>query len=463
MNSSSDNEQITFQSHILAPADAVYDWHARPGALERLTPPWEKVQIVEKTGGLENGSRVTLETRFGPFATRWVAEHHDCVINDHFRDRQISGPFKSWDHLHRFRSDGTQASVLEDQIRFTLPLGKLGKLFGLHYTRQRLKRMFLYRHATTAADVRLHLEYENRPRLRIAISGASGMVGTSLTHFLTTGGHTVIPIVRKRGTREEILWNPTDGTIDRERLSGCDAVIHLAGDNIAGGRWTTEKKARIRNSRVDTTALLAKTLASMQRGPRTLICASAIGIYGDQGDRMLDETSPKGDGFLADVGEAWESAAAPAMTAGLRVVFTRFGIILTPAGGALQKMLPPFLAGAGGAVGSGRQYWSWVSIEDVLGILHFALMEERISGPVNTVAPHSVTNREFTEALARVLHRPALLPLPASLAKLAFGEMAEATLLASTRVQPAALQQLGYRFRHPDLAAALEFLLGRAA
>jgi uncharacterized protein (TIGR01777 family) len=311
--------------------------------------------------------------------------------------------------------------------------------------------------------MKAHAAYTGAP-LSVVVSGASGLVGSSLLPFLTTGGHRVVPMVRStraRGDASGVRWDPAAKVIDRAGLERVDAVVHLAGESIAGGRWTTEKKARIRGSRVDGTRLLCETLAALDAPPRTLVCASAIGFYGDRGGTPLDESSPRGKGFLADVCGEWEAAAAPARAAGIRVVHLRFGVVLTPAGGALQRMLLPFRLGAGGVVGSGEQYMSWIAIDDAVGAIHHALVTPALEGPVNAVAPAAVTNREFTRALGRVLRRPTIVPMPAVIARLAFGEMADELLLASTRVVPRRLGESGFTFREPDLETALAHLLGR--
>ena len=247
----------------------------------------------------------------------------------------------------------------------------------------------------------------------------------------------------------------------RGQLEGLDAVVHLAGDNIAAGRWSDPKKERIRNSRVEGTRLLCDTLAKLDRPPKVLLCASAIGYYGSQGSTLLREDSPAGTGFLAEVCQAWEAATEPARQSGIRVVQLRFGVILSPAGGALAKMLVPFKMGAGGIIGSGQQYLSWIALDDVLGATYHALMSESLAGPVNVVSPNPVTNREFTHTLGKVLGRPTLAPVPGVAARLAFGEMADALFLASARVDPQQLMASDYIFRFPKLSVAFAHLLGK--
>ena len=298
--------------------------------------------------------------------------------------------------------------------------------------------------------------------MNVLMTGSTGLVGQPLSAFLTGGGHTVRR-VRRTPTQVagETSWNPADGTFAEGALDGIDAVVHLAGENIAGGRWTAARKAQIRDSRVDGTRRLCEALAQAETPPKVLVAASAIGFYGDRADELLDERSAAGSGFLPDVCQEWEAAAAPALERGIRVVHLRIGIVLSPAGGALAQMLLPFSLGVGGVIGSGDQYMSWIAIDDLLGVVLFALRNESVTGPVNAVAPTPVTNREFTKTLGTVLRRPTILPMPAFGARLAFGEMADALLLASTRVDPAALRAAGHEFAYPELEGALRHVLGR--
>lgn len=297
--------------------------------------------------------------------------------------------------------------------------------------------------------------------MKIAVTGASGLVGSQLVAFLSTGGHEIVSLVRAEPDRGQVLWNPKAGQVDTQGLAGVNAVVHLAGENIAVGRWSPAKKRRIRESRVAGSRLIAEKLAAMDPKPDVLVCASAIGYYGDRGATKLDESSDPGTGYLADVCRDWEDACQPAREAGIRVVNARIGVVITPRGGALAKMLPPFKMGVGGKVAGGDQFWSWVSIEDVVGALHHAIMNESISGPLNVVSPEPLTNSAFTKVLGKVLRRPTIFPMPAFVAKMALGEMANDLLLSSTRVLPTRLLETGYEFRHPTLETALHALLGK--
>jgi uncharacterized protein (TIGR01777 family) len=298
--------------------------------------------------------------------------------------------------------------------------------------------------------------------MEVAITGAGGLIGSALVPFLRTGGHAVTRLVRRApAADDEIRWDPDRGAIDADALEGVDAVVNLAGENLGEGRWSERRKALFRDSRVDSTRLLAETLARMKRRPKVLLSASAIGYYGSRGDEWLTEETPPADDFLGRLVRDWEAAAAPASAVGIRVVHPRMGMVLSPAGGALGKMLLPFRMGLGGVLGSGRQYMSWVAIDDVLGVFHHALVREDLAGPVNAVTPVPVTNTEFTRTLGRVLGRPTIAPVPAVVLRLVFGEMADATILSSIRVRPGKLVATGYHFRFPELEPALRHVLGK--
>lgn len=296
--------------------------------------------------------------------------------------------------------------------------------------------------------------------MNVLVSGSHGLVGSALVSELVADGIVVRRLVRgERAGEGEVAWDPDGGHVDEGGLGGIDAVVHLAGENIAARRWSSAQKSRIRDSRVRGTRRLAEAVSRLAAPPGVMICASAIGYYGDRGAETLDESSEAGSGFLAEVCRDWERAAEPAVRRGVRVVWLRFGVILSARGGALKSMLRPFRLGLGGVVGSGRQFLSWVSLDDAVGAIRHALARSSVVGVVNVVAPAAVTNREFTRVLGRVLGRPTVLPLPAFAARLVLGEMADALLLSSARVVPRRLEASGYRFRHAELEEALRSAL----
>jgi len=449
------NAVFTRESRVPASAERVFAWHERPGALERLTPPWERVRLLGHEG-IRDGDRAVLELRKGPFRRRWVAVHESYEEGRRFADRQESGPFAHWHHVHRFEPDGAGATRVVDEVEYRLPGGALGELLGGPLARRTLERMFEFRHRRLADDLARH-EAAGLPALRVAITGASGLIGTALGAFLSTGGHEVVRLVRGRAGPGEARWDPAAGEVDAAGLEGVDAVVHLAAATISK-RWTRERKREILESRSRGTGVLAEALARLERPPRVLVCASGIGYYGSRGDETLTEESASGDDFVAGVCRAWEGAAEPAAAAGIRVVNLRMGVVLSA---VLPRMLLPFKVGLGGRLGSGRQWWSWLSLDDAVGAFHHAIATESLAGPVNVCAPGLVTNAQFTRTLARVLRRPAALPVPAPALRIAFGELADGLLLASQRALPARLEESGFSFVQPELESALRRELGR--
>jgi uncharacterized protein (TIGR01777 family) len=299
--------------------------------------------------------------------------------------------------------------------------------------------------------------------MRVAVSGSGGLIGSALMKALADGGHDAVRMVRRApcGGEEAVRWDPGTGVVDPAGLEGIDAVVHLAGENIAAGRWNAARKAAIRASRVEGTRHLSEALAALSNPPKTLVCASAIGYYGDRGANVVTEESPAGTGFLAEVCREWEAASAPAARKGIRVVTLRIGMVLAPDGGALSRMLPAFRAGLGGVLGSGRQYVSWIALDDLPAIVLHALSREDLRGAVNAVAPRPTTQRELAEALGKVLSRPVLFSVPAFALRIALGEMADALLLSGCRAVPRRLEESGYRFLNPELWGALRHLLGK--
>ena len=291
----------------------------------------------------------------------------------------------------------------------------------------------------------------------VLVSGSTGLVGTALCAELLRQGASCVPLVRQPGSG--IHWDPVAGTVESAKLEGAEAVVHLAGENIVSGRWTEKRLDRIRNSRIQGTRLIAEALAGLETRPRVLVCASAVGFYGNRGDQELDETSEAGVGLLPELCREWEAACAPAKAAGIRVVNLRIGVVLAREGGALAKMLLPFKAGVGGKIGHGRQQLSWISLPDLVGVIRHVLECDDLEGPINATAPVPVSNLEFTKILGSVLHRPTILPLPGFAVRLLFGQMGDELLLSGQRVIPRRLSEHGFAFQHPDLRTALQALL----
>lgn len=435
-----------YSSVIPARSEEVFAWHTRPGALPRLLPPWQPVRIVRASDSLRDGITVLRM----PAGRRWIAQHQaaDYRAGRQFSDVLTSRPFLlplSWQHTHEFHDDPL-GMLMVDTVETAVP-------------HRLLKPMFRFRHDQLAADIAaLQWSRDLHPTpMTIAVSGSSGTVGASLVPFLRTLGHRVIRLTRRPVAHiDERHWDPS--APDAGLLIDVDVVIHLAGATVAG-RFSPEHKAAIRRSRIEPTRLLVQAAAAC--GVRTFVCASAIGYYGaDRGDEELTETSHAGDGFLADVVRDWEAAT---QGTAMRTVQVRTGIVQSPRGGALAVQLPLFKAAAGGPMGSGDQWNSWIGVDDLLDVYLRAVVDDRMSGPVNAVAPNPLRQRAYALTLGAVLRRPALLPTPAVALRAVLGfEGAQELPLASQRVLPQQLQQLGHRFRYEDLEPALRHQLGRS-
>lgn len=455
--------RITFTTQIGATADALYTWHTRDGAFDRLTPPWANVRVVESRGTMQPGDGKRLRLGIGPLGVPWTIVHEAPKSGLGFVDVQQNGPFKDWTHEHQFVANGIADSILQDQLTYSLPMGGAGTLVAGQPVKQKLEELFHYRHLRTQGDLKRHARFQFDTPLRIAVTGATGLVGKQLVSFLQSGGHEVFPVSRKpSGSSTEILWDPAKGEIDATKLEGMDAVIHLAGVSIAGGRWSASRKEQILKSRVDGTSLLARTLAGLQKPPRVLVSTSAVGYYGDAPGVRLTEESPAGTGFLSEVCLQWEAATKPASDAGIRVVLPRFGVVFSGSGGMLPLISKAFLFGGGGPLGSGKQSMSWIALDDLLGILLEAIGNEQLSGPVNAVSPEPVTNKVFTSTLAKVLRRPAFFKVPAPMLRLVVGELADELLLVDQAVEPARLREVNFEFQFASLEDTFRHELGRA-
>jgi hypothetical protein len=450
-----------WRSVLPASADEVFGYHARPGAFRRLAPPWQKMKVLEEAGDV-TGGRVAFDVWFGPLKRRWVAEMGSAVPGRQFVDRQLEGPFAAWEHVHRFVPVDEGRSELIDHIEYSLPAGGLTDDVGEGPAGSTLSRLFRFRHERTRLDLERHALWVERPRLTVAIAGASGLVGSHLADYLTTAGHRVVRLVRNKDAGpDEVPWDPAAGALYHGSLEGVDAIVNLAGVNL-GGVWTPGRKQAILDSRVRATRTLVDAVARMERLPQVFVSVSAVGAYGTRGDETVTEQTPLGDGLLADVCRAWEEAAAPVTAAGVRLVTPRFGIVVSAAGGAFAAMLPAFKAGLGTRLGSGDQYWSWEELDDVLAALEWMLHDEELEGPVNVTAPEPLTNRQVTKTLGKVLRRPAVLAAPTFLLRHGTGGMGDEMLLASQRALPVRLQERGFHFSFPELEGALRYELGKS-
>ena len=466
---------MRYTSFLDVPVSAaeLFRWHARPGAFERLAPPWQPVSLKEHSG-IRDGDRAVIRLGTGPVGLDWVAEHRgydDACLDGagacRFEDVQVSGPFAAWHHTHRMLPS-ERGAVLEDDVRYELPLGPLSDVAAPLGERQ-LERMFAYRHRVTHEDLRRHAEAAAAP-MTVAITGASGLVGRALAAFLQGGGHTVVRLVRRRedarsrGPQDAaVYWNVDAGEVDLAALrqSAPDAVVHLAGEPITSLNGTTAARRRVWESRTKGTQLLSRALAALDRPPRVLVSASASGIYGDRGDEVLTEDAATGDGLLPDLCRAWEASTAEAEAAGIRTVHARVGLVTTPTGGVLQPLAPVTALGLGGWPGDGAAWWPWIALDDVVYALYHAVLDDDLHGPVNLAAPEPAQTKTFVQTLADVQNRPAVVRVPAPLVRAAGGELARRVALASVRMVPRRLLDRGFRFATPDLRVALAHLLGR--
>jgi uncharacterized protein (TIGR01777 family) len=439
----------------------MFAWHAREGAILRLTPPWSPLKLISRKGrGIEKGVQVKFKMRLFKISMLWEAEHIEYRENTMFKDHQTKGPFAKWEHTHLFHAHGKERSIMEDQVAFKLPMGFLSLPFYGH-ARKELGRVFDYRHRVLKYD--LEHRADKTGKQRILISGASGSIGSILVPFLRTCGHEVIRLVRKSSNlaEDELFWDPYNNVLDLEKAGVIDGVINLNGVDISRGKWTLKQKQMILDSRIKPTRFLVEKMKEMTTPPKVFISASAIGLYGEGNDRLLTEKDPKGDSFISRVCDEWEKASLPAQKTGIRTIQLRIGVVLIPAGGALERMLLPFSLGLGTRLSHGNQYMSWISMDDCLGGILHILENPDIKGAVNLTAPQPVTNREFTKTLGQVLSRPVFFVIPKWVAKVLWGDMGKETLLTSARVIPEKLLENGFTFEHSKLDSALKDMLGR--
>ncbi|WP_136809956.1 TIGR01777 family oxidoreductase [Desulfosediminicola flagellatus] len=457
----SKTQKFIYRSVFPCTARELYDFHSRPGALERLLPPWDGSEVVWKKGSLAPGGKVLMKLKQGPISFPWEAHHIEEIPGVMFQDVQHKGPFAQFSHVHRF-SDTPEGALLEDEIEFALPFQSLMPAIATRQVYKMLTSIFTYREHTLTEDLKLHARCSKKP-LRILISGASGVLGSVLVPLLTTGGHEVWTLVRRRADphKNEIQWDPQNEILDLSSLPDLDGVIHLAGEYIGLGRWSPAKKRSVIESRTRGTHLLASAIAALPKKPDVFLSASAVGYYGDCGPQIIYEDHPEGNDFISEVCSLWEGAAAPAKEAGIRTVLMRLGVALTPRGGALQRLLVTTPLGFFKRFGIGNQYISWMSIDDMVSAMLHCLVTPAIEGPINIAAPEPVTNIELLQTLAKTSSLPQALDIPAWFLKILYGQMATEILLSGCRVSSGKLKESGFTFRHPTLPEALQTLLGK--
>lgn len=455
-----------FEKRVRLPASAVdvFRWHAAPGAFARLTPPFDAVRVLRPLTALVDDAVAELEVSIGPASVRWLARHTEVRDGSDggvagFVDTMERGPFSTWRHEHRFEPvDGNSCDLVDRITWASLP----GAGFVVP---ARLNRLFAYRHAVTHDDLALARDLGRPARRVIGITGASGLIGRELTGLLQALGHEVRAFVRVSAVAPlpggQIAWNPATGALDAAACAGLDAVVHLAGENIAAGRMNDAKRARLHTQRVDQTRLLLRSLAALPSPPSVVVGANAVGYFGNRGDEALYDDSAPGDGSLADFCVDWQQAVLepPTSSTPWRAVAARIGIVQSASGGALGKVLPLFQAGLGGPLGDGKSWTPAIGLDDMADVLARCIFDDRVVGAVNAVGPEPVRNSEYTRILGDVLHRPAILPVPRFGLKAVLGDFGD-NVLDSARAYPRRLLQLGHRFRHNSVEHALRHLLG---
>lgn len=441
----------------------------RDRAFERLTPPWLDVAVKGSGNQLAEGFEVQLTVRKLGVPLDLAFKITEFDVNRLFVDEQTRGPFVFWKHQHIFEKHGDVRSAMHDDIRFGLPLHIASEPLLQGLMDSDFQRMFRYRHDILKGDLAAFMRNSDLPRQKVLITGSHGMLGSALINYLSTQGHHFSRLVRSnedvKGTAD-IVWDasltdPPDTLVKRMNIERFDAVIHLAGANIAEKAWTQDRKALIKNSRIDSTRRLAKLLAYLNEPPRVILSASGANYYESALESESSEASPAGKGFLAEVCKEWENALQPARDAGIRSVNLRMGVVMSPNGGALQKMLPPFSLGLGGQIGSGSQTISWISLDDAVQAIEHCMLTEKITGPVNLTAPNYVSNKQFTQAMESVLGLQQNFNVPDFAVQLMFGQMGKECILEGVKAVPTKLTESGFVFRHPNIEECLRHVLGK--
>lgn len=458
---------FSHQAQFNANKKEIWNWYNSDGAFRRIMPEWEGIQPMN-AGRLVDGDETVFKVKLGPFRQKWVARHHSVVSGESFADRMIKGPFGAWNHNHEFQTDSNGVTSVIDNVEYKLPLHILTGWSAGFTVLPRMKQMFEFRSVRVANDLKQIQATADLPRQRILVSGSTGMIGLQLCAFLEAAGHDVHRLLRPStklptdvDSTKIVRWNDLTGEILEGDMNGFDSIIHLAGAGIGDKRWSKKRLKLIRDSRIIPTQNLAKIVAKLDQPPKKILCSSAIGFYGNRGTEVLDESSTTGDDFLAELCKEWEGASDVAKDAGLNVIHLRTGIVMSPLGGALAKLLLPAKMGAGGPVGGGKQMQSWISLDDEIYAIHHLMMKEDSTGAYNLTAPNPVSQKKFAKTLGKVLRRPAFAPLPGFVIKLLFGQMGKKLVLEGQDVRPTRLLESGYEFTHSELESCLRSCLGK--
>ena len=445
----------------------IWDWYNSDGAFRRIMPEWEGIQPIN-AGRLVDGDETIFKVKMGPLRQKWVARHHSVVPGESFADRMIKGPFGAWNHHHEFESKSGQMTSVIDNVEYKLPLHIFTGWSAGFTVLPRMKQMFEFRSVRVANDLKQIQATAKLPRQRILVSGSTGMIGLQLCAFLEAAGHDVHRLLRPStklpsdvDSTKVVKWNDLTGEILEGDMNGFDSIIHLAGAGIGDKRWSKKRLKLIRDSRIIPTENLAKIVAGLENPPKKMLCSSAIGFYGNRGTEVLDENSSAGNDMLSDLCKDWENASSAAKDAGINVIHLRTGIVMSPLGGALAKLLLPAKMGAGGPVGGGKQMQSWISLDDEIYAIHHLMMKEDSEGAYNLTAPNPVSQKQFAKTLGKVLRRPAFAPLPGFVIKMLFGQMGKKLVLEGQDVKPNRLLESGYEFTHSELESCLRSCLGK--
>ena len=445
----------------------IWDWYNSDGAFRRIMPEWEGIQPIN-AGSLVDGEETIFKVKMGPLRQKWIARHHSVVPGESFADRMIKGPFGAWNHHHEFESKSGGVTSVIDNVEYKLPMHIFTGWSAGFTVLPRMKQMFEFRSVRVANDLKQIQATAKLPRQRILVSGSTGMIGLQLCAFLEAAGHDVHRLLRPStklpsdvDSSKVVKWNDLTGEILEGDMNGFDSIIHLAGAGIGDKRWSKKRLKLIRDSRIIPTKNLAKIVAGLEKPPKKMLCSSAIGFYGNRGTEVLDENSNAGNDMLSDLCKDWENSSNAAKDAGINVIHLRTGIVMSPLGGALAKLLLPAKMGAGGPVGGGKQMQSWISLDDEIYAIHHLMMKEDSAGAYNLTAPNPVSQKQFAKTLGKVLRRPAFAPLPGFVIKILFGQMGKKLVLEGQDVRPNRLLESGYEFTHSELESCLRSCLGK--